>query len=403
MSHRQISLDSLVQVVNRMPAAFATRDVSEDASMMAAHPVLKHHSHYHAFVGKALSENRRKLMIDETRKDTARGSQWRKTAHSIQDAITPSSAHAEPLEMPLGPQCPGDSAFVKRMRLHQSWYRARVLRVPCGTGPTHRSTTEYGNMLTASDAERGLNFLAPDIARLARDRVRQGGGVVEPFRLFRNMLSSQPMCFNLFGPLALDPQYAKAVVSALVHEPLRVVNHVIFEWAPTPCAEYLGDSTAFDAFIEYTTVAGELCAIGIETKLTEPFSRQPYDGPKYRRWMKRPDSPWREDGPQVALVKHNQLWRDHLLTVALRCHPKSTYFKTRLMLVRHPEDSECERVLRGYRELLNDDDDSLVDVPLDRAVSIWEAADHSGIWRKWAEDFRTRYLALKPSAVIRVH
>ena len=28
--------------------------------------------------------------------------------------------------------------------------------------------------------------------------------MVEPFRLMHNMLSSQPMCFNLFGELTLD-------------------------------------------------------------------------------------------------------------------------------------------------------------------------------------------------------
>ena len=35
----------------------------------------------------------------------------------------------------IGPQYGNDDDFTRRMRLHQSWYRDRVLRVPYGTGP----------------------------------------------------------------------------------------------------------------------------------------------------------------------------------------------------------------------------------------------------------------------------
>ncbi len=52
-------------------------------------------------------------------------------------------------------------------------------------------------MLTGESANAGLNFLTPGIFALAKRRIEEGRGVVEPFRLLRNMLSSQPMCFNL--------------------------------------------------------------------------------------------------------------------------------------------------------------------------------------------------------------
>jgi hypothetical protein len=54
------------------------------------------------------------------------------------------------------------------------------------------------------NAARGLEVLVlRSISGLA-----QGSGVIEPFRLLRNMLSSQPMCFNLFGPLVYDAALA---------------------------------------------------------------------------------------------------------------------------------------------------------------------------------------------------
>lgn len=61
----------------------------------------------------------------------------------------------------LGPQYRKDSPFAARMRLHQSWYRAKVLCLPCGTGPTPKATSHYGNMLTSGDAKAGRNFLTP--------------------------------------------------------------------------------------------------------------------------------------------------------------------------------------------------------------------------------------------------
>lgn len=43
-------------------------------------------------------------------------------------------------DLGLGPQYKGDNKLAARMRLHQSWYRAHVLQVPWGTGPTHKAT-----------------------------------------------------------------------------------------------------------------------------------------------------------------------------------------------------------------------------------------------------------------------
>ena len=62
---------------------------------------------------------------------------------------------------------------------------------------------------------------------------------------------------------------------------------VQIEYAPEPRSEFLSDRTAFDVLFEYERGSGGLGFVGIETKLTEPFSVQEYQGPAYRYWTER--------------------------------------------------------------------------------------------------------------------
>ena len=218
--------------------------------------------------------------------------------------------------------------------------------------------------------------------RLAQDTDR-----VEPFRLQHNMLSSQPMCFNLFGPLVLDHELASRLLTSLLGEAV-VVYDVRIEYSPAPASEYLDDRTSFDAFIAYRCSDGN-GFVGIETKLTEPFSQKHCDGSAYRRWM-TPGGPWLDPvSTEAAAIAHNQLWRDHLLAVALRDHPRSLYVKGHLMLVHHPEDERCQRVTAGYRQLLDDRQETFLDWPLDQLLKAWERAapEQHG----WLQAFRERY------------
>jgi hypothetical protein len=203
------------------------------------------------------------------------------------------------------------------------------------------------------------------------------------------------MCFNLFGPLVRDRALAARLLAVLVPERIAEVTRVALEWAPEPTEEYLGDRTAFDAFIEYRTDDGRLCALGVETKLTESFSAEVYDREEYRRWMRMRDRPWRPDADaRVGALEHNQLWRDHLLAVAMRHHARSQYATTRLLVIHHPKDRECARVYAAYRALLCDGDDTLSCMPLDRIVDSWSGKVDKPARSAWLGGFRTRYLDL---------
>ena len=295
----------------------------------------------------------------------------------------------------IGPQAASDSraGFKRRMRLHQSWYRHEVLGVPCGTGPFPSSRSYYGNMLDAESARKGLNFLSPRIHSLAERRIAEGVGTVDVFRLRRNMLSSQPMCFNLFGELALDLELATVLGRSLWGDHVRKVTAVRFEWAPARRAEYLNDGTAFDAFIEYEASDGKRGFIGIETKLTEPFSqRKRYRREEYMKWMAKPNAPWHDGSTdEVSRLSHNQLWRDHLLAWALLAHPESDYAHGRFVVVFHGDDAHTNRVVAGYRRLLRDEA-TFQPLELGEIVSAWRP--HAG---DWLAEFERRYVDLSGS------
>ncbi len=405
MSRKSIRFEVLATVVADMKRTFVTKDVSEDERMRKAHPGLLSNRQYHGFVGGALSDNRRALAIDEIRKATSRGSRWeRRGAVNHQAPVSadirlPTTKSDESNPLQIGPQHKGDKPFAARMRLHQSWYRSKILKLNCGTGPTITAKNRLGNMLTREDGAAGRNFLTPEIIQVARERAAMGGGAVESYRLFHNMLSSQPMCFNLFGPLVKDYRLARCLLAQILTDEIAEVTAVALEWAPEPAEQYLGDRTAFDAFVEYKTTDGRLCALGVETKLTEPFSQKEYDGDRYRRWMRIQGAPWRPEAElQVHAIYHNQLWRDHLLAVALRYHPRSEYAKVQLMVIHHPADPESSRAIRGYRQLLRDGDDTVLDVTLDVLVAKWTSAMGASPHSEWLREFGVRYLDFDRSA-----
>ncbi|WP_441289802.1 hypothetical protein ACSRUE_03705 [Sorangium sp. KYC3313] len=78
MSRKSIRVSVLKQVVASAGQQFSTKDISEDERMLAAHPELASHSHYHAFVGGALSDHHVELNIVEGQEGTSRGSRWQK-------------------------------------------------------------------------------------------------------------------------------------------------------------------------------------------------------------------------------------------------------------------------------------------------------------------------------------
>jgi hypothetical protein len=96
-----------------------------------------------------------------------------------------------------------DNPFQQRARLLQALWRDGK-NYSCGK---HRGLP-LGSRLMAYDADRLHNFLSENIQAIVRDEVlnkkKSEGKLYGRPRIFNDLLSSQPLCFNLFSELKFD-------------------------------------------------------------------------------------------------------------------------------------------------------------------------------------------------------
>lgn len=213
-----------------------------------------------------------------------------------------------------------DTRFRRAARLLQSlWLKDR--EIPTG----HHVRGDGGDAVTMElhsrlgrDAARaGRNFLSPEIHALVRRELlmREEGAAIDEDRLFGNALSSMPLTFNLFGPMALDLNLATAALRQLLPGFVHQVTGFIFEHSPGRRQErFLNDGTAFDLAIRVITPEGEEGIVYVETKYSEDMT-----GPA-ARLRDRYDEVSRAVGlfvdPDSAMLRSlalEQLWREHML------------------------------------------------------------------------------------------
>ncbi|WP_152047564.1 PGN_0703 family putative restriction endonuclease [Aureimonas psammosilenae] len=165
-----------------------------------------------------------------------------------------------------------DDRFKATARMLQSLWRTDRGMAACSYRDGNGRHRKLGSRINAADGRAGGNFLNSRIARLvARELVySEVGAVIERGRLFTNLLSSQPLCFNLFGSLKLDLSLATAVFAELLPGFIDEVLDVRFESSPARGhAAFSGDGTAFDILVLGRTSAGRRAFIAVEVKYTE--------------------------------------------------------------------------------------------------------------------------------------
>ena len=287
-----------------------------------------------------------------------------------------------------------------RYRLQQSWYRETVLNA----APAWRASAKrnLGSLLDANELRfrPGLNFLNEAASVHAQDRiaaVHHAGGTLEAERLRTNMLSSMPMCFNLFGALRDHPEFLELVRATLDPEATAIVR-VDCEWAPVP-ADALGDKTAFDAVVVTARADGSRHLVGVECKYTEPFSATRYNTERYS--AVHDGSGWFKDGTAQSLIgsSTNQLWRNTLLAVA--CATRGHADTAAVAVVALAEDPKASRAVNDVRAILKEPELHCRAVPLESFVSA--ARDIGGVLNVWANQFERRYLDLSPIGGVEQH
>lgn len=273
---------------------------------------------------------------------------------------------------------------------HQSWYREHVLGVPPGPRPRARYRL-VGNTIApeAVAADPKLNFIDDAAYRAAEARSREvqaEGGTLEVRRLAENLLSSMPMCFNLFGSMGEVPGFLH-VVQGLLDPRAGGIERVVCEIVPT---DRLQDRTAFDAMVEYRRSDGTAAFLGIETKYTETFSQKRYDNGHYRSVTET--SPWFVPGAAHALVgtRTNQLWRGLMLA---SLYEEVAGRRGAYVVVGTADDTAAIDTVEVVRNQLTDPD-RLRYVSIEQFVDAARATGHPSL-QSWADAFSLRYI---PSA-----
>ena len=317
----------------------------------------------------------------------------------------------------------GDNPLQAGLRLQQAWWRQECLALP-EAGRLH--PVEQGkrqpkrNQLVSTmlpDSVDGVtaNLMTEEAIAAyvdTKDRVGAAPALIQEDRLRRNLLASQPLCFNLFGHLSkAEPDALLAWVRSYAPDATRVAG-IRLGYAPSAAElgeEPLGTS-AFDAFVEYDLPDGRLGFVGVETMYAEDLSKGlalPPEGSAARaKYVAETElRGWQEDAAD-DLLEHRrnlQFWYHQLLaqrTHALVTTPDGAaeYAEYVVVVVASKLDTSARGVVDKVAGLLGDEEQdtlrfcSLEDV-IDAVVghdpwkhSLWQRyTDFTPIQRELAE------------------
>lgn len=244
---------------------------------------------------------------------------------------------------------PIEKGFKRRLRVHQGWWRMNVLNMAPGTHPKINgqnvcSTIQEGR-------KNNKNFLTANVIKAVEktiaDRNDESVGLLEQNRLYNNLLSSQPLCFNFFGELMADTKFGVRVLNNL-WPGLRITDlkKVIFEYAPKE--RYTNDNSAFDVAFEVSE-GKRKGLIGLECKFTDSFSTTIYDKPVYRKIYNASKS-FSATYEELIKSKYNQLFRNQLIAEALIQQKKYDFVKTGLFC--YQDDESAIKTARVFQQML---------------------------------------------------
>ena len=185
------------------------------------------------------------------------------------------------MEKEYGEEYNGDSRFVADCRKLQSIYRVEIDEEIRPYTDRYGNVHYYGNYISNGEIPKEgcwKNFLTGYAFNYAKKRVnpenKKPYETIESDRLFNNLLSSQPMAFNLFCPLQQMLKESskiatKVIKAALPNYPIHKVTEVELEFIPENYKELTGDKSAMDAIIRFEDEHGKNGFIAIETKYSE--------------------------------------------------------------------------------------------------------------------------------------
>lgn len=245
---------------------------------------------------------------------------------------------------------PADAPWQAELRLRQARWREQ-LRLPAGTVGQRR----LGSRLPAGDTTG--NFLTPAVARAVAAAREEPGALISAPRIFDNLLSSQPLAFNLFAELQQDLELAGRVGRVLWPDLVDVVESIRFEWSPGRSdPQFLGNRSAFDVAWLCRDSSGATTCVGIEVKYHEDMSQDPGspDNPRYSAVAAASGAFRDPHEPALRALPLRQIWFDHLLALSMTGSGDGFVSRSRFVLLAPAINEAVNAVDVRYRRHLRD-------------------------------------------------
>ena len=296
---------------------------------------------------------------------------------------------------------PKDSDFSAYARLLQSQWREKK-GYPIGKSAKGQV---WGNYIDADYAKKEkVIFLTCNIQELVTQEIEKSktektGALISEPRIWNNLLSSQPLCFNLFGEFYFDLNLATEFFKDLFPGKIDKVMAVKFEYSPgRGNTKYLGDRSAFDVFVEYRK-GNKRGFIGIEVKYSESLEEETkgqaiknFEKPEqqYEHWTNTCGI--FEDGSidHLKVPPLSQIWRDHLLCIAT----KQDYDEGFFVFLFPQKNSQCQEGVNNYQKYLKFDDEKqkcFYPLHLENFVNVLTKFSKE----KWVTELKERYLGIE--------
>lgn len=307
---------------------------------------------------------------------------------------------------------PVDRGAVRTHRALQSTWREKLGRPP-GPPTDPRARARYDTIVNCLPEEHqgvraedeGLNLMSPAAVRYTRERLEtleRVGGLAEPDRLWRNLLSSQPLAFSIVGELREHPAAAAAVMAELtghavvgfdqLTDPVfhdYTLDRLEAEWFP-PRDRHTGDRSGFDIAGLLRLGDGSRLLVTVEVKYIDSFSPAKLNPSRYAPHL---DALGLGDAAvqELVRVQGSQFLRSVMLTESVR---------------RHGIDGTGAGVDRGLAVVLARGDDRSArrvadafgqhQMPTSTAMwtheQLFNAAGNQPSLQKWAQRMAERYL-----------
>ena len=289
-----------------------------------------------------------------------------------------------------------DSDFAAYARLLQSKWREKK-GYPIGKS---QNGTTYGNYVEEEYAKNnGCNFLTQKIWEIAKTEMANAkaeNALYSPYRFICNLLTSQTLCFNLFGEFHEKEDVLLKVFNEIKPGLMDKITNIKYEYSPGRGKEiYLGDNTAFDVFIEYEK-NNEKCFLAIETKYVENLQEETsaqaeknFDRhPQYKEITE--SCGLFNDGivNEIKKPPFSQIWRDHLLSISLKTGEGKLYNKGYFVFLYPENNSNCSSAIKEYMNFLKNPETHIFELHLEELIKTIQ----KNVNEEWAKELFERYV-----------